>query len=95
MYTALLNTRFKGDSVRKKPDYGENTWLTSSNVASYCQVSKNTVLTWIRSGELKAFRLPSGHYRIRKEDFKGFLEHFNMPINDQFFGKKSTGKEGM
>jgi excisionase family DNA binding protein len=58
----------------------ENIRLTSRDIAAYCQVSKCTVLEWTRSERLKAFRLPSGHYRIDKKDFKDFLEKFNMPV---------------
>jgi len=54
--------------------------LTSRDIAAYCQVSKSTVLEWIKSERLKAFRLPSGHYRIDKNDFKTFLEKWNIPI---------------
>lgn len=54
--------------------------LTSKDIASYCQVSKSTVLEWIKSEKLKAFRLPSGHYRIDKTDFKVFLEKWHIPV---------------
>ena len=54
--------------------------LTSRDIAAYCQVSKSTVLEWIKSERLKAFRLPSGHYRIDKNDFKTFLERWNIPV---------------
>ena len=58
----------------------ENIRLTSKDIAAYCQVSKSTVLEWIKSDRLKAFRLPSGHYRIDKKDFKDFLVKWNMPV---------------
>jgi excisionase family DNA binding protein len=54
--------------------------LTSRDIAAYCQVSKSTVLEWIKSERLKAFRLPSGHYRIDKNDFRVFLEKFRIPV---------------
>ena len=57
-----------------------NIRLTSSDIAAYCQVSKSTVLEWIKSGRLKAFSLPSGHYRIDKKDFREFLETWNIPV---------------
>jgi len=67
--------------------------LSPSIVAMYCQVSKSTVLKWIKDGELQAFRLPSGHYRVDKEDFRGFLKRYNMPIKEELFGSESK-KEG-
>jgi len=59
--------------------------MTPEVVAQYCQVSKVTVLNWIKTGKLEAFRLPSGHYRIEKEDFRDFLDRYDMPIREQFF----------
>ena len=64
----------------RKKRLQENVKLTTSNIAAYCQVSKSTVLEWIKSERLKAFRLPSGHYRIDKNDFKNFLEKWNIPV---------------
>lgn len=58
----------------------KNVRLTSGDVAAYCQVSKSTVLEWIKSRRLKAFRLPSGHFRIDKGDFREFLIKWNMPV---------------
>ncbi len=63
----------------------KNVWLTSKDIAVYCQVSKTTVLAWIKSGRLKAFILPSGHYRIDKKDFREFLERWNMPVRGRLF----------
>jgi excisionase family DNA binding protein len=57
-----------------------NIRLTSNNIAEYCSVSKSTVLEWIRSEKLKAFSLPSGHFRIDRDDFKKFLVKWNMPV---------------
>ena len=54
--------------------------LTSRDIAAYCQVSKSTVLEWIKSERLKAYRLPSGHHRIDKNDFKAFLERWHIPV---------------
>ncbi len=54
--------------------------ITPSTVAECCQVSRCTVLKWIKNGQLDAFRLPSGHYRITQESFVAFLEEFNIPF---------------
>jgi excisionase family DNA binding protein len=68
-----------------KIKYKENIRLTSRDIAAYCQVSKSTVLEWIKSGRLKAFSLPSGHYRIDRKDFKEFLEKWEMPVRGWLF----------
>ena len=66
-------------------NYRQNVRLTSRDIANHCQVSKSTVLEWIKSDKLKAFRLPSGHYRIDKKDFKDFLVKWDMPVNTWLF----------
>jgi excisionase family DNA binding protein len=67
-----------------------NIRLTTRNIAEYCQVSKSTVLEWIKSDRLKAFSLPSGHYRIDKKDFREFLETWNIPIKEWLFTDKES-----
>ena len=54
-------------------------YLTVGFVAKSCGVSNTTVLRWIEREQLDAFRLPAGHYRIRKEAFAEFLAAHNMP----------------
>ena len=80
-----------------RKDYSEeNVRLTSQDIAAYCQVSKSTVLDWIKSGRLKAFSLPSGHYRIDKKDFREFLKRWDMPIKGWLFeyeNKKEGGQK--
>jgi len=77
-----------------RKDYSsENVRLTSRDIAEYCQVSRSTVLEWVKSNRLKAFRLPSGHYRIDRKEFIGFLERWDMPIKGWLLGYESK-KEG-
>ena len=71
--------------------YRKNVRLTSRDIANYCQVSKSTVLEWTKIKELKAFRLPSGHYRIDKQDFKDFLVKWDMPVNTWLFNNNDEG----
>ena len=56
------------------PDY-----ITTGFVAKRCGVCNVTVLRWIEKGRLPAFRLPDGHYRIRRDDFTGFLTKYMIP----------------
>lgn len=64
------------------------------DVADYCLVSRVTIRRWIKTGELSAIRLPSGHYRISIEDFRDFLKRYNMPIKEDLFESKSEKKGG-
>lgn len=59
--------------------------LKTSDVAEYCGVSHFTVINWIKEGKLKAYSTPGGHYRIQKDDFRKFLEKYEMPIEEEFF----------
>ena len=60
-------------------------FFTTSEVASYCAVTNDGVLKWIKSGKLRAFSTPGGHYRVSAEDFRAFLDKFDMPVDESFF----------
>ena len=60
-------------------------FFTTSEVARYCAVTNDGVLKWIKSGKLRAFSTPGGHYRISAEDFRQFLQQYDMPIDESFF----------
>lgn len=60
--------------------------LTTGDVAQYCNVTRQSVVRWIKQGKLKPhYRTPGGHYRIREADFRSFLEQFEIPIDPTFF----------
>jgi len=59
--------------------------LTTGEIAEYCQVSRVTVFQWIKKQQLRAFSTPGGHHRVRLSDFRGFLEEYNMPVDQAFF----------
>ena len=63
-------------------------FFTTSEVAGYCAVTNDGVLKWIKSGKLRAFSTPGGHYRVSAEDFRTFLERFEIPIDESFFRGK-------
>jgi len=62
--------------------------LTTSEVAAYCQVTNDGVVKWIKAKKLRAYSTPGGHYRIRKSDFKEFLERYGMPVDSEFFSEE-------
>ena len=59
--------------------------LAIRDIASNCMVSTITVRRWIKRGELMAFKLPSGHYRVSAADFRDFLKRYNMPTREDLF----------
>ena len=64
---------------------GNRRFFTTSEVARYCAVTNDGVLKWIKSGKLRAFSTPGGHYRIAAQDFRTFLEKFSIPVEESFF----------
>ncbi len=60
-------------------------FFTTSEVAKYCAVTNDGVLKWIKSGKLRAFSTPGGHYRVAMDDFRAFLQKFDIPIDEAFF----------
>ena len=63
--------------------------ITVGFIAKRCGVSNTTVLRWIEKGELLAFRLPAGHYRIGRKDFADFLTSCGMLVPDRTSENKS------
>lgn len=61
-----------------------NSVFTTFEVSNFCQVNISTVIHWIKTDKLKAYRTPGGHRRICKEDFITFLKKYNMPIPPVF-----------
>jgi excisionase family DNA binding protein len=47
--------------------------LTAREVAERLGVTTETVLVWVRRGELPAFRLPGGAIRFRPDEFEAWL----------------------
>jgi excisionase family DNA binding protein len=47
--------------------------LTTSRVAKLLGVSQSTVERWIGLDRLKAIKLPSGHYRVRRSEVDRIL----------------------
>lgn len=57
--------------------------VTTAIVAERVGVSKSTVVQYITAGLLKAYRLPSGHYRVLHEDLDEFVKSLRyLPAKD-------------
>lgn len=64
--------------------------FTIPQAAKHCSISRVTLWRWVKSGILKAFPTPGGHYKIRKKDLESFIR-VNMgylSIADYFQDKK-------
>ena len=69
--TLLREVNLDSKDARSIPEY-----VNTGYIARRCGVSNTTVLRWIARGQLSALRLPSGHYRIGREDFREFVAHY-------------------
>ena len=47
--------------------------LTPGEVAKMLRVSPDTITRWIRLGQLRAAKLPSGTYRVARKDVEKLL----------------------
>ena len=68
-------------------------YVTVGFIARRCGVSNTTVLRWIDKGELPAFRLPAGHYRIAREKFAEFLTNYGIPV-PAMISRNKNGRRG-
>lgn len=51
----------------------DNDLLTTGQVAAAFNVTPQTIRRWCESGELRAIRLPSGVWRVRRSDVDALL----------------------
>lgn len=49
-------------------------WLTVADVAELLQFSRKRVYRMIQHDELPVYQFPGGDYRIRSEEFEGWVE---------------------
>ena len=68
-------------------------YVTTGVVAEHCGVTNATVLAWIEKGQLPAFRLPAGHYRIYRGDFIEFLKKYNIPVHKKYTKSKEVRED--
>jgi excisionase family DNA binding protein len=76
----------------KRQQTKRHRFLTTGDIAAYCEVTNAAVLKWIDSGKLPVFTTPGGHYRVLRNDFRSFLVQHGMFVDDGFFGKSHSRK---
>jgi excisionase family DNA binding protein len=54
--------------------------MTVYEASKYCNVSSKTIINWVDSGHIKAYRTVGGHRRINKSDLESFMEKQGIPI---------------
>jgi excisionase family DNA binding protein len=62
---------------------------SSGEVAKFCDVTSRTVIRWISSGKLNAFKLPGrGNNRIAEKELLNFLKENAIPLPAKFVEEK-------
>ena len=56
--------------------------MTVYEASKYCNVSSKTIINWVDSGHIKAYKTVGGHRRINKSDLVAFMEKQGIPIPD-------------
>ena len=57
--------------------------LTVFKASKYCSVSPKTIINWIESGHIKAYKTVGGHRRIKLSDLETFMRAQGIPIPDE------------
>ena len=57
--------------------------LTVFKASQYCNVSPKTIINWIESGHIKAYKTVGGHRRINMTDLEAFMKKQGIPIPDK------------
>jgi excisionase family DNA binding protein len=65
----------KEDTNQKKRK-GISVSLTTQELAVELGVTSSTIIAWIRSGVLKAYRTPGKHRRIPREEVEKFKKEY-------------------
>ncbi len=64
--------------------------LSLGRIAKMCNVSRTTVYRWIINGHLKAYSLPSGHFRVKPDDLCHFCRSFGIPSPEDLENRKPS-----
>lgn len=54
--------------------------FTTGQVGHYCQVSRATVLKWIKRDHLQAYTIPGGYHRIPRSALLRFMHRYEIPV---------------
>lgn len=54
--------------------------LTVFKASQYCNVSPKTIINWVESGHIKAYKTVGGHRRINRSDLEDFMKKQGIPI---------------
>ena len=61
--------------------------FTVYKASQYCNVSSKTIINWIESGHINAYKTVGGHRRIKRSDLETFMKKQGIPIPDEESGE--------
>jgi excisionase family DNA binding protein len=64
--------------------------FTTHEVSKICKVDITSVINWVNSGKIKAYKTPGGHRRIKRSDLIVFLKQYNFPVSEDVFETAPT-----
>ena len=54
--------------------------FTVAKASEYCGVSPKTIINWVESGYIQAYKTVGGHRRIKRNNLEAFMEKQGIPI---------------
>ena len=57
--------------------------LTVFKASQFCNVSPKTIINWVESGHIKAYKTVGGHRRINRSDLLAFMHKQGIPVPDE------------
>lgn len=57
--------------------------LTVYKASEYCNVTPKTIINWIESGHIEAYKTVGGHRRIKRLDLESFMRKQGIPIPEE------------
>jgi len=54
--------------------------LTVYKASRFCHVSSKTIINWIESGHINAYKTVGGHRRIKRVDLEAFMKKQGIPL---------------
>ena len=61
--------------------------FTVYKASQHCNVSSKTIINWIESGHINAYKTVGGHRRIKRSDLETFMKKQGIPIPDEESGE--------
>jgi|Deesub1362B_J571_1020462.scaffolds.fasta_scaffold15581_2 excisionase family DNA binding protein len=56
-------------------------YFTTNDIAQMCNVTRQTVINWIKTGKLRASLTPGGHRRVMREELISFFKNNEMNLS--------------